>query len=413
MFAELDGVLVNAEVAEDIVMYEELGFPAGVYLIDRPWAEGTYGFGNLTWDENRFPNGDAMIRVLQARGWRVIVWGAPWALGRAPGEFGFEARQAGFLVGDRNIDYTNPQAREWHFAKLEAFMRQSGIDGWKLDRGDEYNPSGRDDIYFDGRCGREVHNDYPRLYVKLYHDVARKVRGEDFVIKARPAYTGTTQWSIVYGGDIPGALLGGLVSTELGLRSAIIGLTRTAAMGYPVWGTDTGGYEGYRDRELFARWLAFSCFCPLMEIGGVGPHEPWAMPGEPRYDHEMIAIYRRFTTIHAALADYLYALARRAHESGNPIVHPLIFDWPHDARLKNMWDEFMFGPALLVAPVWKLGTREREVYLPAGEWREFWDRSLSYTGPVTIVAAAPLDRIPVYIKADQAGLLPSGLPQPP
>jgi len=83
---------------------------------------------------------------------------------------------------------------------------------------------------------------------------------------------------VVWGGDIPGALLGGAVSTDKGLRSAIIALQRSAFMGYPVWGSDTGGYEGFTQRELFARWLEFSCFCPLMEIGGVGEHEPWPCP---------------------------------------------------------------------------------------------------------------------------------------
>jgi alpha-D-xyloside xylohydrolase len=405
----LDGLTVNADLAEDIKMYEKLGFPTGVYLIDRPWAEGTYGFGNFTFDDHRFPNAVEMIKKLHARGWRVVIWGSPWALGKTPTEFGYEARQKGWLMGDRCIDYTNPEALAWHFSKLEAFMRMSGIDGWKLDRSDEYNPSHAHDIYADGRTGVEVHNDYPRMYVKLYHDVSAKVRGDDFLIKSRPAYTGTTAWSFTYGGDIPGALANGAVSTDRGLRSAIIALQRNACMGYPIWGSDTGGYEGYKDREVFARWLEFSCFCPLMEIGGHGPHEPWAMPREPRYDEEVIQIYKTYTWLHAKLLDYTYELVRRGHATGNPIVHPLVFDWPGDAKVKNMWDEYMYGPALLVAPVWKTGARSREVYLPAGDWIDFWDRSQTHHGPVTISADAPLDRVPLYIKADQKGLLPAEL----
>ncbi len=408
-FAQLDGVTLNAEVVEDISMYEKLGFPVGVYLIDRPWAEGNYGYGNFNWDSNRFPHGGEMVQLLHDRGWRVIVWGAPWALGHHDWEHGSEARARGYLIGDRNIDYTNPEAAAWQRQKIEAFMRLSKIDGWKLDRGDEYNPSNPEDIYHDGRSGLVVHNDYPRLYVKNFYDAARAVRGDDFVLKARPAYTGTTSHSVVWGGDIPGALLFGLKSTDKGLRSAIIGLVRTAFMGYPVWGTDTGGYEGFRERELFARWLAFSAFCPLMEIGGVGEHEPWAMPGRPHYDEEMIAITRRYTWLHARLKDYTHALARRAHETGNPIVHPLVFDWPDDPSLRDVWDEYMYGPSLLVAPVWELGRREREVYLPAGEWIDLWDPATRLQGPTTITARVPLDRIPVYVKADAAHLLPEEL----
>jgi alpha-glucosidase (family GH31 glycosyl hydrolase) len=408
-FDTLDGVTINAEVAEDIKMYEQLGFPKGVYLIDRPWAEGTYGYGNYNWDENRFPNGDRMIELMHDRGWRVILWASPWALGDETFELGHDAKEKGYVMGDRCIDYTNPEALAWHHEKLVALMKKTGIDGWKLDRADEYNPSGREDLYHDGRTGIEVHNDYPRMYVKLFYDVSRAVRGDDFIIKSRPAYTGTTSWSIVYGGDIPGALLFGAVSTDKGLRSAIIALQRTACMGYPVWGSDTGGYEGFTEREVFARWLAFSAFCPLMEIGGVGEHEPWAMPGEPRYDEEMIRIYRRYTTLHARLVDYTYQLAKRAHRTGNPIVHPLVFDWPDDPEVRDMWDEYMYGPALLVAPVWETGKREREVYLPKGEWICLWDRSRKYTGPVSITEPAPINTIPVFIKADRLDLLPDDL----
>ncbi len=401
IFAELDGLRVNADVAEDISQYDKLDLPVGVYLLDRPWSEGTYGYGNLTWDKNRFPNGDAMVKKLQERGWHVLVWGGPWALGYDDREFGPEARAKGFVKGDRNIDYTNPDAVAWQKEKLEAFMRRSGINGWKLDRGDEFTPSSRADRYADGRSGREVHNDYPRMYVKTFYDVSRSVLGDDFLIKARPAYTGTTAWSIVYGGDFQG--------NGNGLRSAIIGMQRTAFMGYPVWGSDTGGYFGFTDRRVFARWLEFSAFCPLMEIGGDGPHEPWAMPGTPEYDEEMIAIYRRYTWLHTRLVDYTYALARRAHETGDPIVHPLVFDFPNDPNVKNLWDEYLYGPSLLVAPMWEPGKTEREVYLPEGEWWDLWDTSKKYQGPITITADAPLDHIPVYVRAKEAERLPRGL----
>jgi len=408
-FSELDGIKMNADVVDDITNYEKLGFPKGVYLIDRPWAEGTYGYGNFNWDPNRFPNGDRMIQALHDRGWRVVIWGAPWALGKADFELGPEAKAKGLVIGDRNLDYTNPAAVAWHREKIEAFLRRSGVDGWKLDRGDEYNPSSRHDIYADGRDGLSVHNDYVRLYIKTYYDATAAVRGDDFLLMARPGYTGTTAWSITWGGDIPGAIHQGRVGTDKGLRSAIISLQRMAFLGYPVWGTDTGGYAGFKDREVFARWLAFSAFCPLMEIGGVGPHEPWAMPEKPFYDEEMIRIYRRYTQLHLRLLDYTYELAERAAATGDPIVHPLVFDWPDDPQVKNRWDEYLYGPALLVAPVWEQGRREREVYLPAGEWKDLWNPSRTFQGPATIKVEAPLDRIPVFIRTEKADLLPKGI----
>lgn len=408
-FADLDGLRINAEVAEDILNYEKLGFPVGVYLIDRPWGEGTMGCGNFNWDENRLPNGDEMVKKLQARGWKVAVWGAPWAIGNSSKEFGPEARAKGFMMGERNLDYTNPAAVAWHQEKIEAFMRRSGIDGWKLDRGDEYMLSQKTDRHFDGRSGFAVRNDYPRMFIKTYYEASRAVRGDDFVLLVRPAYTGTQAFCVKWGGDTRGrddSLLNINNSTDKGLRSVIISLQRMAMMGFPVWGSDTGGYQGFKDREVFARWLQVSCFCPIMEIGGVGPHEPWAMPTHPKYDEEMIKIFRRYTRLHAQLAPYTYALARRAHDTGNPIVHPLVFDWPDDPKVKNMWDEYMFGDAFLVAPVWETQKREREVYLPAGTWLDFWDRKKQYPGPLAIKVPAPLDKIPLFIKAELADQAP-------
>ena len=197
--------------------------------------------------------------------------------------------------------------------------------------------------------------------------------------------------------------------TDLGLRAVIIELQRNAIIGFPTWGTDTGGYAPFKDRDVFARWLEFSCFCPLMEIGGVGPRTVWDMPTEPHNDPEMIKIYYRTTWIHQRMVDYTYALAQKAHETGNPIVHPLFFDWPDDPKVANMWDEYLYGPSLLVAPVWKIGQRSREVYLPKGRWTDLWDKSKTYDGPTTIKVDVPLDKIAVYVRAEKADLLPKGL----
>ena len=95
----------------------------------------------------------------------------------------------------------------------------------------------------------------------------------------RAGYTGTRRWAIVWGGDIPGSETSAAgPGTDLGLRSAIISQQRAAFMGFPIWGSDTGGYYQFKDREVFARWLEFSAFSGIMEIGGVGTHAPWDMP---------------------------------------------------------------------------------------------------------------------------------------
>ena len=114
--------------------------------------------------------------------------------------------------------------------------------------------------------------------------------------------------------------------TDAGLRLSILAVQNAAFEGFPLWGSDTGGYEQFGDREVFARWLELSAFSPIMEIGGTGTHAPWDMPTEPHYDQEVIDIYRSFVIKHHALVPYTYRHAQEAGRSGRPIAKPLVFN---------------------------------------------------------------------------------------
>jgi alpha-glucosidase (family GH31 glycosyl hydrolase) len=179
-------------------------------------------------------------------------------------------------------------------------------------------------------------------------------------------------------------------------------------MGFPVWGSDTGGYYEFKDRDVFARWIELSCFSGIMEIGGVGNHAPWDMPTEPSFDMEMIEIYRRYTSLREQLLPYIVDAAAQAGESGLPIVRPLSFLDRNDPELQDRWDEYLFGPDLLVAPIWRVGQRSREVYFPAGSWRSLWDESMRFEGPTTVELEAPLATILVFIRGDAPSPLAVG-----
>jgi alpha-D-xyloside xylohydrolase len=402
---------MNAQVAEDLAMYEALDIPPGIYMFDRPWAGGTFGFDDFQWDPLRFPNPDGMLRVVRQRGYRVALWGAALATGAAPGTNGAEARANGYLAPGNDaragfpdaqvLDITDPAVRDWWTEKNVEFIRRWDISAIKLDRGEEYVSWDPVEFFADDRSGVEVHNDFPVLNLRLYHDLLRAARGDgDFVVKARAAYAGAQQYGIVWGGDSPGSTsFGAGPGTDLGLRGALIALQRAAFMGFPFWGSDTGGYYEFKSRDVFARWLQFSAFCPLMEIGGHGAHAPWDMPTTPNYDDEMIAIYQRYVRLHHALIPYVMDAAAEAARSGLPIARPLVFAYPDDPNVSDLWSEYLYGDDLLVAPLWQDGSRERTVYLPAGRWEDFWDRSRTYEGLTSMTVEAPLDVIPVYVRA--------------
>ncbi|HVO26893.1 MAG TPA: TIM-barrel domain-containing protein, partial [Candidatus Margulisiibacteriota bacterium] len=285
--AMLDGVPANADLVDDITHYEQLGIPVGNYTIDRPWATGDLpdlnepeepGFGDLVWDEERFPHPQEMIDALNRRGYHLFLWVAPWATGQTTNR---EAVAGGYLAPHSRyiIDFTNPAAVDWWSAKIEPLVRM-GLAGLKLDRGDEDTPSKPTDVYFDGRTGAEMRNAYPDLSARVHHDAVQRVRGNDFLVYPRSGYAGTQRWAVFSAGDIPGTDLQGR-PTDLGLRAAILAQLYNAFDGFPIWGSDTGGYAQFGEREVFARWIEFSAFSPIMEIGGVGTHAPWDMPTEP------------------------------------------------------------------------------------------------------------------------------------
>jgi alpha-glucosidase (family GH31 glycosyl hydrolase) len=410
----LDGVPVNALVTEDVTMYDMLGIPPGVYLLDRPVQEGEFGFARFAFDAVRLPNTAAMLDSLRTRGYRLLIWSSMWACGSGPDDNGTAAQALGFLApgstgtpecgdisgGNFILDPTNPAARDYWRDELRDFAAAHDLSGFKLDRGEEHIPSAATDIWADGRTGREVRNDYPTLQARVHHDALAAARGTDFLVVTRSGYTGTQRWAVVWGGDTPGSeSFGSGPGTDLGLRSAIINQLRAAFLGYPIWGSDTGGYYEFKDREVFARWLEFSTFSGIMEIGGKGTHAPWDMPTEPRYDAELIEIYRRYTRLRHRLQPYIVAAARDA-AAGLPLARPLVFFDRRDRKLRDLWDQYLFGPDLLVAPVWRSGQRARSVYLPRGRWRSFWNEDEKYRGPRVVSVPVPLDTIPVFIRGE-------------
>jgi len=387
----------NSQVVEDILMMEALGIPCGVYWLDRPWAVGRRGYDDFNWDEGHFPKHIEMTRWLDSKNIRLMIWIAPWVMGNMH----MEARARNYdLPGqiDNNdrvtlIDFTNPEATKWWQQPLKKLLKD-GMAGFKLDRAEEQVPCDTAITVHDGRTTRELHNDYPHLYIKAVHQAAREVRGDDFVLMPRAAFAGSTRYGVFWGGDA--------ASTDLGLRASIVAVQRCAVMGYPFWGSDTGGYRGrYEplDREVTARWLAFSAFCPIMEVGPTRNRSLWDMPTEPRYDVELIAIWRLYAEVHSRLADYSYKHAKEAHASGMPIVRPLFLTFPDQKEAWRDWQTYLYGGDILVSPIWKKGITQHTLYLPAGEgWIDAWEPAKEYEGGRYFTVDAPLYRMPIFIR---------------
>lgn len=385
----------NSEVMEDVLLMKAYGIPCGVFWLDRPWGPGANGCDDFEIDSSRFPHFEQMVKWLRTQNMRTVMWIGPFF----QGQMETNALASNYVLPGqprtRNnyplADFTNPAAKKYWQDGVAKFLKL-GVAGFKLDRSEEMIPENGPYNVFDGRSIRENRNAYPVMYLKATYDVAREYRGDDFVCMPRAAYSGSSAYGVFWGGDIGGV--------QEGLRAEIIAVQRAAVMGYPNWGSDTGGYnQQSMDTEVVGRWLGFSCFTPIMEVGPTRNRAFWDFHEPARYDSELIAIWRLYTRLHSRLAEYSYAAAESAHETGLPIVRPLFLVDPKAPAAWTNWWTYQYGPDLLVSPVWKKNQRLQQVYLPSGErWRDAWHPDRVYSGGQTITVHAELHQVPLFIR---------------
>jgi alpha-glucosidase (family GH31 glycosyl hydrolase) len=376
-------------------MMKAFGIPNSIMWIDRPWGPGLQGYDDFEIDAQRMPNFEASIQWLKQQNSHMIMWIGPFFQGKMEEE----ALAKGYnLPGQTEpprdypmVDFSNPAAKEFWQDGVAKLLKM-GVEGFKLDRGEENIPETGNYRIFDGRSIREDRDAYPPMYVKATYDVALKFHpDQDFVLMPRAAYTGSSAYSVFWGGDVAG--------TEYGLRAEIIAAQRNAVDGYPNWGTDTCGYTQLVEQEICGRWLAFSAFTPIMEVGPTRNLGFWDLPRTPSYDARLIALWRLYGRLHDRLAPYSYAAAQQAHQTGMPIVRPLFLVDPKSPAAWANWWTYEYGPDLLVSPVWKNGQRTQDVYLPRGSrWRDAWQPAKIYAGGRTITVPADTYQVPLFIR---------------
>ena len=399
----------NSMVVEDVLMMEALRIPCSWYVVDRPWAAGTFGYGDMVFDDVRFPEFESMIGWLAGKGIASLLWIGPWVMdGQAEVaiERGYHVPLTlPYLPNAALIDFTNPDAAAWWKGELAPLLG-TGIAGFKLDRGEEKPPDGQlfRGSYHDGTDYREGHNAYPLWFAEAAFDAIRAAGVEEFVSFYRAGWPGMSHVAVAWGGDTD--------PSAWGLRSAIIALQRCAILNVPIWGSDTGGYNERPPREVLARWLAFSAFCPIMEVGPTANLAPWcwlsddsedALTGDGYtfdtfYDEELLAVWAFYARIHADLVDYTRRLAERAHTLGTPIVRPMFVAYPGEAEYTDLWTQYLYGPNVLVRPVWEPDVDSVDVHLPEGTWIDAWT-GRTFDGPMIVRVDVPLHVIPIFVSA--------------
>ncbi len=373
----------------------EENIPCGVIVIDRWRGDPFYEF-----DAERFPDPEGMLRELRQSNFHCLLRMIPFVYPRdATGQ---EAEAAGHFALDEDgelatlhggfglvrqfrgwavVDFSNPDAAAW-WADVHLPLLRMGVEGFKT-HGAEVIPS--DMLFANALTGAEMHNLYPNLYNGTVSDFVRRETEGRGLVWARSGFAGIQRYPVVSAGSRR--------ASWANLRGTITAGLSAGMSGIPFWGHDIGGYAPAPDRELYVRWTQLGAFSPMMQLYGRDAREPW------RYDEEVLRIFRKYATVRANLLPYIHSIARQAAETGMPLMRPLALAYPQDEEAAQIDDEYLFGPSLLVAPVSEPAVASREVYLPEGEWIDFWENTI-YSGPTRISRAAPLDTIPVFVKAD-------------
>jgi alpha-D-xyloside xylohydrolase len=317
-----------------------------------------------------------------------------------------------------DIDSTNPDAAKWYWSVVRDDIASKGFDSfWADETEPDLPPNGN---YFKIGPGTQYFNVYPLFHTAAFYNGIRKDQpNKRALILSRDAYLGAQHnGAIFWSSDI-------YPTWDVLKRQIPTGLD-VMASGIAYWGNDIGGWQGLprvhvpehaplidpsdtRDEvggyddypELYVRWYEYGVFQPNFRTHGTRLHnEVWS------YGKQAEPILEKYLRLRYELLPYIYSLAHLTHETGAPFMRPLFMDFPNDPKIADIGDEYMFGPAFLVAPVTSQGQTSKSVYLPAGEaWYNYWTNERQEGGQ-TIQVSTPVDTIPLFVRA--GSIIPLG-----
>jgi alpha-glucosidase len=400
-----------SRVREIAARFRAEKIPCDVIYLDIDYMDGYRVF---TWNPQAFPDPRRLIADLAREGFRIatiidpgIKVDSAYAAYRTglAGDHFVRGADGTVFVGDvwpgacAFPDFSNAAARVWwgdQFAPLVGV----GVKGWWIDMNEPsvFNvPTKTIDVDALHRpdagpaTHAALHNVYGLQMGRATYDGARRhAPHERPFLLTRATYAGGQRYAAVWTGDN--------VASWEHLRMSLTMCLNLGASGLAFTGADIGGFIGAPTGELFARWLQLGVFTPLMRAHSVineQNKEPW------EFGDEITAVNRETIALRYRLLPYLYASLERCSRTGLPVMRPLIFDHPAEAR--TGWDEteFFFGDDLLVAPILWEGARSRRLYLPRGTWYDFRTGAM-LRGDTSITVPAPLAEIPIFARAGSA-----------
>jgi alpha-D-xyloside xylohydrolase len=419
------------EVLETVAEFRKRRIPLDNIVLDWSyWKEADWG--SQDFDTSRFPAPDSMIRVLHDQyktHFMISVWPKFYEGISAYNEFDEKGWLYKRNISDRQRDWIgkgyvstfydafNEAAQKGFWDLISKKLFSKGVDAWWMDASEpdilsNVTPEKRKEQMAPLAAGiaAEYLNAYPLQNAKGIYEGQRATSPDKRVfILTRSAFAGMQRYAAAtWSGDI--------ASRWHDMQAQIPAGVNFSMSGLPYWTMDIGGFAvEYKNenakgeeleewRELMNRWYQYGAFVPLFRVHGqfpfreiyhTAPEDHPAYQGMLYYDH-----------LRYRLMPYIYSLAGMCYHKDYTMMRGLVMDFPKDPKVTNIGDQYMFGPSLLVNPVYEYKARNRNVYLPAGQgWYDLYSGRY-HTGGQSINAGAPYDRMPVYVK--EGSIIPFG-----
>lgn len=390
----------GSQLVETVKEFRKRNLPMDVIVQDWQYW-GNRGWGVPQFDENNYADPSKFIKELHDLNahFNISIWSNPdknSGLGKE-----YVARNL-FIPNTKWLDYYNPETRNEYWNTLNENMFVHGVDSWWMDAVEPENDALKGEKTYMG-LGDFYRLTYPLMVSKAVYEGQRAATsGKRVCILTRSAFPGQQRYGIInWSGDIGG-------TWDAYQRQIVAGLNFTVT-GFPYWTTDIGGFfrpgqSQYTDEkyhELLTRWFQWGVFNPIFRIHGYQSEtEPW------KYGPEVEENMRKMLNLRYRLLPYIYSEAWQITKNGSTIMRPMVMDFVDDTAAVNCPYQYMFGKALLVAPVTKPGITRWNVYLPkAAKWYNF-SSGASFNGGVVVTTDAPLDEIPLFVKA--GSIIPIG-----
>lgn len=381
--------------------------PLGVFHYDCFWMR-EFLWTDFEWDERFFKNQkDTLKRLHSDKKLHVCAWVNPY-LGQR-GNLFKEAKAKGYLVLKPNgevwqsdlwqagmglVDFTNPDARQWYKNHIKGLLKM-GVDAIKTDFGERI-PT--DVVWHDGSDPISMHNWYTQMYNKAVFEAIEETYGKgQAVLYARSATVGGQQEPLHWGGDCE--------STFNGMAQTLRGGLSLVSSGFGFWSHDIGGFEGKKaDPALYKRWTAFGLLGSHSRYHGSTVYRvPWLFDEEDEKNgvklapnQTAVAVARKFTHLKLDLMPYIYQAGLQPHENGTPVMRSMVMEFPQDPTTYTLDRQYMFGPSLLVAPVFTY-SGQVQYYLPAGTWTNYFTGEKA-NGGAWRTEKHDYDSIPLWVR---------------